>query len=125
MNRFGVFWTSYSLSSMPPYFCDCVCPANNSFNKSAFFFIGFLGLGAVLLTSALRSIEPRQAPSGGAAADAAEVAAAAAQRRIKLLEDQVERAFNAVMAMIVLVLATVLTVLLSHGVPGSSDRTEL
>ena len=115
MNKFGVFWTSYSLS-MPPYYYDCVCPANN-INKIAFFFIGFLGLGAVLLTSALRSIAPQ------AQANAHDEQQQ--QRRIKLLEDQVDRAFNAVMAMIVLVLATVLTVLLSHGVPGRSDRSEL
>jgi hypothetical protein len=98
---------------MPPYYHDCVCPANN---KTAFFFIGFLGLGAVLLTSALRSVAPlRQEP----------VPEGQEQRRIKLLEDQVDRAFNAIMAMIVLVMATVLTALVSNGVPGRSDRTEL
>lgn len=49
----------------------------------------------------------------------------AQQRRIKMLEDQVDRAFNVVMAMIVLVLANVLIVLLSHGVPPEGDRSEL
>ena len=106
---------------MPPYYHDCVCPANN-INKIAFFFIVFLGLGAVLLTSALRSIAPQAQAQTQAPANAHDEQQ---QHRIKLLEDQVDRAFNAVMAMIVLVLATVLTVLLSHGVPGRSDRSEL
>lgn len=98
---------------MPPYYHDCVCPANN--NKSVFFFIGFLGLGAVLLTYALRSVVPHQGP----------VPEGQEQRRIKLLEEQVDRAFNAVMAMVVLVMATALTALVSHGVPMVSDRAEL
>ena len=109
---------------MPPYFSDCTCPANNGINRIAVFFIGFLGLGAVLITSALRSVETRGLPVNDSGAFAP-TQAQAQQRRIKVLEDQVDRAFNAVMAMIVLMLATVLTVLLSHGVPPEGDRSEL
>ena len=113
---YDVFWTSYSCI-MPPYYCDCTCPANYGINRAALFFVGFLGLGAVLLTSALRSTGTDER----AAANDAEQQ----RRRIKVLEDQVERAFNAVMAMIVLVLAMALTILLSHRLPLQSDRTEL
>jgi hypothetical protein len=98
-----------------PYYCDC--PRNiGNFNRTAFLFIGFLGVGAAILTSALRSTERRVLPLDELDG---------ARQRIKVLEAQVDRAFNAVMAMIVLVLAVVLTTLISSGMPLSHDRSEL
>jgi len=102
---------------MPPYYYDCTCPA--TYNKTVLFFIGFLGVGTVLLTSVFRSIQPILGDDGEGEAQAQ------ARYRIKVLEAQVERAFNAIMAMIVLVLATVLTALVSQGIPLTSDRSEL
>lgn len=99
---------------MPPYYCDC--PRDTGFNYTLLLFIGFLGIGAALLTSALRSTERRVLPLDELDG---------ARQRIIVLEAQVDRALNAVMAMIVLVLAVVLTHLISTDLPLSHDRSEL